>query len=199
MSFGTYARRVRDTARPYGERYGALRCAVSMYCPVGFTATWSWLDIAGDLRRDDAALAAALDRVERSRGVWLAEMSAFASRRRAEKDEHRRTPTREERRFLYGWRWPGPDGHAVTLHTVENAWTGHRTAPSRPYHQHKRATSSCWMPPWRATSRRTCATAGWIRRQPTRFYAACPACMRLSTHSATPADTTVPSSTSIGC
>ncbi|MEV0271446.1 hypothetical protein AB0H43_21930 [Hamadaea sp. NPDC050747] len=132
MSFGTYARRVRDTARPYAERYSALRCAVSMYCPVGFTATWSWLSITGDLRRDDAALMAALDRVELSRDVWLAEMSAFASRRRAEKNEHRRTPTQEERRYLYRWRWPGPDGHAVTLHTVENVWTDHRTAPFPP-------------------------------------------------------------------
>ncbi|MFG2056874.1 hypothetical protein ACGFI9_22920 [Micromonospora sp. NPDC048930] len=125
MSFGTYARRVRDTARTHGERYGALRCAVSMYCPIGFTATWSWLSTAGDLKRDDVALIAALETVERSREVQLAEMSAFASRRRAEKDEHRRTPTREERRYLYGWRWPGPDGRVVTLHAVESAWTDH--------------------------------------------------------------------------
>ncbi|MEV0430552.1 hypothetical protein [Micromonospora sp. NPDC050495] len=132
MSFGTYARRVRDTARPYGERYSALRCAVSLYCPVGFTATWSWLSTAGDLRRDDVALVAALGRLERSREVWLAEMSAFARRRRAAKNEHRRTPTGEERRYLYRWRWPGPDGRAVILHAVDSAWTDHRTAPFPP-------------------------------------------------------------------
>ena len=103
-----------------------------MYCPVGFTATWSWLSTVGDLKRDEVALVAALERVERSREMWLAEMSAFAGRRRAEKIGHRRTPSREERRYLYGFRWPGSDGREVTLHVVESAWADHRTAPFPP-------------------------------------------------------------------
>jgi hypothetical protein len=39
MSFGTYARLVRNQALPYGRRYTSLRCAVGHYMPLGFNAT----------------------------------------------------------------------------------------------------------------------------------------------------------------
>ena len=57
MSFGTYARRVRDQALPYGRRYTSLRCAVGLYKPLGFNATWNHITSrAGQVRTDEAAL-----------------------------------------------------------------------------------------------------------------------------------------------
>ncbi|MFD2356156.1 hypothetical protein ACFSTC_53115 [Nonomuraea ferruginea] len=85
MGFGTYARRVRDRDLPFGRRFRALRAAVSCYHPIGFNATWSYLTTAGNLRRDELALIRALDMLELSRNAWLAEIDAFADRRRLEK------------------------------------------------------------------------------------------------------------------
>jgi hypothetical protein len=125
VSFGTYARRVRDRDLSYAMRYCALRCAVSRYCPIGFHATWSFLSTVGNLKRDEEALLRALDVLETSRRAWLAELDAFAARRRVEKQRHRRTPTAAEQRRLRGYRWPGPDGHAAVLHTVGPLWKKH--------------------------------------------------------------------------
>ncbi|AWS41653.1 hypothetical protein [Streptosporangium sp. 'caverna'] len=87
MSFGTYARRVRDQALPYGRRYTSLRCAVGHYKPLGFNATWNHITSrAGQVRTDEAALLRALDILETSREARLAEMAAFALRRKAERE-----------------------------------------------------------------------------------------------------------------
>ncbi|MEY9904870.1 hypothetical protein ABIA35_001086 [Catenulispora sp. MAP12-49] len=129
MSFGTYARRARDGDLPYWARYCALRCAVGHYCPIGFHATWSYLSTVGDLKVDEGALLRALEILETSRGAWLAEMDAYAARRRAEKKRHRRSPTMADRLRLYSYRWPGPDGHQATLNAVEHLWAQHRAAP----------------------------------------------------------------------
>ncbi|MFJ8657892.1 hypothetical protein [Streptomyces sp. NPDC093795] len=94
MSFGTYARRVRDERLPTARRYTALRCAVGQYCPLGFHATWTYLAMTAvpspDLRRDAAALLRALDTLEASRAVRRAEVASFAARRRVEKAAGRR-------------------------------------------------------------------------------------------------------------
>lgn len=122
MSFGTYARRVRDRDLPHRLRYGALRCAVNRYGPVGFRATWSYLSTLGDLRSDEAALLRALDVLEVSRAAWLAETADFAARRRAEKARHRRSPTAADRLRHTGRRWPGPDQEVVTRYVVGFFW-----------------------------------------------------------------------------
>ncbi|MGW3353737.1 hypothetical protein ACWDA3_61630 [Nonomuraea rubra] len=129
MGFRTYARRVRDRDLPYGGRYRSLRCAVSRYGPIGFNATWSYLRTAGDLNADEDALLRALDVLEISREVWLTEIEAFASRRLAEKRQHRRTPSAAERLYLYGYRWPGPHGHQAMLLTVDHLWGAHLRDP----------------------------------------------------------------------
>lgn len=68
MSFGTYARRVRDSGLPYGARYRALRCAATRYMPLGFHATWAFITgKAGNVRADEAALLRALEVLEDSR------------------------------------------------------------------------------------------------------------------------------------
>ncbi|MFJ8435310.1 hypothetical protein ACIQ9P_28845 [Kitasatospora sp. NPDC094019] len=118
MSFATFARHVRDPDLPYGRRYSSLRCAVGHYCPLGFDSTWSFLSTAGALRTDERALLLALDMLELSRAAWLAELGAFADRRRAAKQQHRRTPSVTELRRLNGWRWPGPDGHRAEFREI---------------------------------------------------------------------------------
>jgi hypothetical protein len=129
MSFGIYARRVRDRDLPYRARYRALRCAVGRYCPIGFNATWSYLSTVGDMNADEEALIRALDILEASRNVWLAEIKAFAARRRAEKRRHRRSPTTADRLYLYGCRWPGSDGHEAMLHEISRLWAEHLCEP----------------------------------------------------------------------
>lgn len=90
---------------------------------------WGWSSTVGDLKADEGALLRALEILETSRSAWLAEMEAFATRRRAEKKQHRRSPTASDRLRLYSYRWPGPDGHQATLNAVEHLWAQHRAAP----------------------------------------------------------------------
>ncbi|MET9450979.1 hypothetical protein [Streptomyces cinerochromogenes] len=111
MGFKTHARRVRDEQLPLARRHAALRCAVGHYCPLGFHATWAYLAATScpspDLRRDPAAMLRALDTLEAGRAVRLAEVAAFAARRRAEKASGRRTPRPADTALLRGPRRPG--------------------------------------------------------------------------------------------
>ena len=67
MSFGNFARQVRDPALPHRRRVAALRSCVQLYRPIGFEATLSFLHTkAGPFRTDEAALLRALAAV---RGV----------------------------------------------------------------------------------------------------------------------------------
>ncbi|MCX5228292.1 hypothetical protein [Streptomyces sp. NBC_00233] len=115
MSFGTYARRVRDEQAAPARRYRALRCAVAEYGPLGFHATWAYLAAtavpAPDLRRDTAALLRALDILEASRRARIEEIAVFAARRRVEKAAGVRTP-RGTDHLASPWRprWPGGAG-----------------------------------------------------------------------------------------
>ncbi|WP_433413105.1 N-acetyltransferase family protein [Microtetraspora malaysiensis] len=131
MSFGTYARRVRDRNLPYGARYSALRCAVERYMPLGFNATWAYITgRAGNVRTDEAALICALDVLEVSRKARQAELAEFACRRGADKKQrHSRTVMEEEIRYRYGCHWPGPDAHEATLRTVTALWDEHTRLP----------------------------------------------------------------------
>jgi hypothetical protein len=86
MSFGTYARRVRNQSLRYGLRYTPLRCAVERYKPLGFKATWDYITArAGDVRNDEAALLRALDILEGSWRAWHQELAEFARHRTEEK------------------------------------------------------------------------------------------------------------------
>ncbi|MCT9933445.1 GNAT family N-acetyltransferase [Planotetraspora sp. A-T 1434] len=131
MGFETYARRVRNRDLPYGHRHGALRSAVHLYKPLGFTATWDYLAAkAGRVRADENALLRALDVLEISRAAWHAEKAAFAARRTAEKKQGYGV-RQDEVRYRNGFRWPGPDAHEAMYATVEALWADH--APlSRP-------------------------------------------------------------------
>ncbi|MER6173197.1 GNAT family N-acetyltransferase [Streptosporangium sp. NPDC001681] len=129
MSFGTYARRVRNQDLPYGLRYTSLRYAVERYMPVGYNATWDYITgRAGRIRTDETALLRALDILETSRKARLAEMAAFTLRRTTEKRD-RRTVSADEHRYRHGWRWPGPDAHEAMHQTVQTLWTQYERLP----------------------------------------------------------------------
>jgi hypothetical protein len=70
VSFGNYARQVRDATLPHGRRVSALRSCVQLYRPIGFHATFSFLaQVAGPYDCDEAALLRALDALVASRRV----------------------------------------------------------------------------------------------------------------------------------
>ncbi|WP_446217365.1 hypothetical protein [Micromonospora sp. IBHARD004] len=86
MSFGNYARKVRDRSLPYGRRVSALRSCVQLYRPIGFHATLGFLEeIAGPYQRDEASLLRALDVLTASRAGWHADMRDYARKRRQAK------------------------------------------------------------------------------------------------------------------
>ncbi|NES28293.1 hypothetical protein GCE86_02205 [Micromonospora terminaliae] len=98
MSFGTYARKVRDRSLPYGLRVSALRSCVQLYRPIGFHATLGFLkEIAGPFQRDEAALLKALDAIEASRAQWHADMRDYAHSRRQAKQSGQRIPPAQDR------------------------------------------------------------------------------------------------------
>ncbi|MFB9927980.1 hypothetical protein ACFORO_19825 [Amycolatopsis halotolerans] len=93
MSFGNFARKVRDPALPHQHRVSALRSCVQLYRPIGFHATLSFLQHeAGPFQRNEAALLDALDMLQASRNAWHTEIRAYAAARRAAKRRGQRTP-----------------------------------------------------------------------------------------------------------
>lgn len=97
MSFGNYARKVRDTSLPYGRRVSALRSCVQLYRPIGFHATLGFLAVtAGPYQRDEAALLRALDVLITSRAGWHADMRDYACKRRQAKQRGQRIPPANE-------------------------------------------------------------------------------------------------------
>lgn len=97
MSFGTYARKVRDRSLPYGRRVSALRSCVQLYRPIGFHATLGFLEeMAGPYQQDEDALLRALDALAASRAGWHADMRDYARRRRQAKQRGQRVPPVDE-------------------------------------------------------------------------------------------------------
>src|SRR3954447_18745485 len=93
MSFGVYARKVRDAPLPYGRRVSALRSCVQLYRPIGFHASLSFLaEIAGPFVRDEASLLRALDVLAASRAEWHAAGRRYAAMRREAKRKGQRSP-----------------------------------------------------------------------------------------------------------
>lgn len=93
MSFGNFARKVRDPALPHQRRISALRSCVQLYRPIGFEATLSFLHAeAGPFRTDEAALLRALAMLEDSRSAWQEAKRAYAAARREAKRRGQRSP-----------------------------------------------------------------------------------------------------------
>jgi hypothetical protein len=119
VSFGNYARKVRDATLPYGRRVSALRSCVQLYRPIGFHASLSFLqEIAGPFQRDEASLLRALDALIVSREEWHAEVREYAAMRRQAKCRGRRTPRPNEPNPCHFPRhWYGAPGPAA-LHAL---------------------------------------------------------------------------------
>lgn len=116
MSFGTYARKVRDGSLPYGRRVNALAGCVQRYQPLGFLATFGYLNhVAGDFRRDETALLRALDMLTASRRLWLTEVDAYAARREEAKRLGSRTPRSSDTDPTLQVCWYGDSQRAATF------------------------------------------------------------------------------------
>jgi hypothetical protein len=115
VSFGTYARKVTDGSLPYGQRINALAGCVQLYRPLGYLTTFGYLNhVAGPFRSDEAALLGALDRLTASRELWLAEVDAYAARRRRAKRFGRRTPRSSDTNPSLPTCWYGDSRRAAT-------------------------------------------------------------------------------------
>jgi len=120
MSFGTFARKVRDPARPFALRVRALCGCLERYHPLGFETTFGYLEhLAGPLRRDESALLKAVEALSASRTVWLAEVSAYADRCRAAKRLGERAPRPAEANPHRPDRWYG-DPRAGALFALDH-------------------------------------------------------------------------------
>jgi ubiquinone/menaquinone biosynthesis C-methylase UbiE len=116
MSFGTYARKVRDPNLPMPRRVSALRSAVERYRPLGWHDTLGFLEqVAGRYQVSERALLAAIDALEESRSGWLSDLRCYAEARRAAKAQGRRTP-RVTDPSPTGWY--GPLRAAASLHVL---------------------------------------------------------------------------------
>ncbi|MFJ1702761.1 hypothetical protein [Kitasatospora sp. NPDC088346] len=139
MSYGTFARLVRDPALPFGKRVSKLRSCVQLYRPLGFHATLDFLESrAGHFQRDEDALLRALAELDASRAAWHRELHAYALVRRAAKRAGQRTPRRDERNPHLCDRWHAAPREGA-LHAVRFA---HRrlAGPAAPGLDHLVAT-----------------------------------------------------------
>lgn len=97
MSFSAFANHVRNPALPHRRRVSALRSCVQLYRPVGFEATFSFLEeVSGPFQRDEEALLRALDHLAASRSRWHDHLRRFAAERRKVKRAGHRTPRRAD-------------------------------------------------------------------------------------------------------
>ncbi|GLZ78385.1 hypothetical protein Afil01_31920 [Actinorhabdospora filicis] len=115
MSFGAFARHVRNPALPHGRRVSALRSCVQLYRPVGYHAGLGFLrEVAGPYESDEAALLRALDALSASRAGWHAEIAEYAVRRRDAKRRGQRSPRPGEPNPYHGPRhWYGAPRQAA--------------------------------------------------------------------------------------
>ena len=129
MSFGAYARNVRDTDRPHGWRVSMLRSCVQLYRPLGFHATLSFLEeIAGPFRTREAALISALDALITSREQWKVAVGEYAHQRTSAKRHGQRSPhPRDDNPDPARW-WYG-DPRKGALHTL-TYWSRQRRPES---------------------------------------------------------------------
>lgn len=124
MSWGTYVRKARDETLPFGHRMRALGSLVELYRPIGFEATFAYLQQQAGPIRDSAALLRAVDLICASRDAWQAEVRAYAARRRADKRRGRRTPARGEANPGRQDRWYGDEATAAAV--ALRVWLGRR-------------------------------------------------------------------------
>ena len=119
MSYGAFARRVRDDSLPHGVRLASFKGCLERYHPIGYEASFGYLELdAGPFGRDADALVRALDLLTASRDLWLVAQAAYAESRRTAKRCGRRTPAKNEPRPGRNWLWFGAE-RAAALFALE--------------------------------------------------------------------------------
>jgi hypothetical protein len=93
VSYAVEARKVLDTSRPLNDRVMALRRCLGYYHPIGFEASFSFLNfVAGNFSHDPVALPRALELLTTSYAAWRAELRAYGALRRRAKQLGYRVP-----------------------------------------------------------------------------------------------------------
>ena len=118
VSFACYARKVLDTSQPLNHRVNALKGCLETYHPIGFCASFSFLQsVAGDFAKDPSALPRALELLTASRAAWQAEVRAYGVLRRRAKHLGYRVPHPSSFNPNRPSRWYGAPREAA-LHAV---------------------------------------------------------------------------------
>jgi hypothetical protein len=114
VSYGTFARRVRDDSLPHGVRYAEFKGCVERYGPLGWEASLAYLEqCAGPFEHDTEALLRAESLLTASRELWLEELAAYEENRRSAKRAGRRTPSKNEPFPGRDWLWLGAERAAA--------------------------------------------------------------------------------------
>jgi hypothetical protein len=118
VGFGREAKRVRDRALPTRYRLHALGSCIQLAQPIGFNATWSYLqEKAQRSWREQEFLVPAMDLLESERGVHLSIEADYARVRREQKVAGARFPPRCDVTPKDPFRWHG-DERAGALHAL---------------------------------------------------------------------------------
>lgn len=89
--------RVRDDSLPFGFRFGALVNYISLAQPIGFEATWSYLEFkVGAAPRSEAFLVPAMDALDSEHRLRCQALDDYARLRRSSKSRGRRSPAAGE-------------------------------------------------------------------------------------------------------
>lgn len=122
MGFGREARRVRDSALPARYRLHALGSCIQLAQPIGFNATWSYLQEKVQRSwRDEAFLLPALACLETERSRHLTVDAAYARLRREQKASGHRVPPRRDVTPKDPQRWHG-DERVGARHALATWW-----------------------------------------------------------------------------
>ncbi|WP_093602580.1 hypothetical protein [Lentzea waywayandensis] len=93
MSFSSDTRKALDTSLPLSHRVSALRLCLWRYRPIGFNASFSFLQsVVGDFTRDPALLPAAVEMLTASHAAWQSDLRAYGVVRRHAKRLGYRVP-----------------------------------------------------------------------------------------------------------
>lgn len=118
VGFGREAGRVRDPSLPARYRLHALGSCIQLAQPIGFHATWSYLQAKVERRwRDPEFLLPAFELLEAERAVYLGVAAEFGRLRRERKAAGRRLPPRSDVTPWFPRRWHG-DERLGALHAL---------------------------------------------------------------------------------
>lgn len=145
MRFGREAGRVRDSSLPHGHRLHALGSCIEMSGPIGFNATWSYLEARiGESRRSIEFLTPAIDLLETQRRAGQDLEVRYAALRRSQKRAGLRSPRRDEVTPRSPSRWHG-DERTGAIHEL-TVWLDRRLAGELVEHPHGAAAVDAARP-----------------------------------------------------